>query len=356
MNGSQRTAFVTGATGLLGNNLVRQLVARGWNVKALARSRERGEAQFAGMPVEVVTGDMRNVAAFAEQLRDVDVLFHTAAFFRDGFKGGRHREQMHAINVLGTRELLSHAYSAGVRRFVHTSSAAVLHGKPGQLIDQTMHRALRDAEDYPASKILSDREVMSFLEKHPDASASFVLPGWMVGPGDLGPTSAGQMVLDFVNRKLPGIPPAAFSVVDARDVAEAHIEASLNGGHGERYIAAGRSLTMAEIFALLEKVTGIPAPKRSIPVPVLYALAALQEAWHFVSRKPVLISMAGVRFMVGSRDQIRFDSSRTERELGVRFRPVEETLRDTVLWYRDNGWLRGTTDAGAKLGMAGGAL
>jgi dihydroflavonol-4-reductase len=85
-----QTAFVTGATGLLGNNLVRLLLSRGVRVKALARSREKAEKQFAELPVEVVIGDMTNVTGFAAQLQGVDVLFHTAAYFRDGFKGGRH--------------------------------------------------------------------------------------------------------------------------------------------------------------------------------------------------------------------------------------------------------------------------
>src|SRR5712692_6797683 len=91
------SAFVTGATGLLGNNLVRLLVARGVRVRALVRSREKAERQFDRLPVEVVTGDMNNVAAFAEKLRGGEVLFHTAAYFRDSFKGGgKHWKELHA--------------------------------------------------------------------------------------------------------------------------------------------------------------------------------------------------------------------------------------------------------------------
>ncbi|HEY1499507.1 MAG TPA: SDR family oxidoreductase [Acidobacteriaceae bacterium] len=350
------SVFVTGATGLLGNSLVRQMAARGWPVKALVRSRARGTAQFAGLPVEIVAGDMRDVAGFAQHLRGVDLLFHTAAFFRDGFKGGRHRTEMYEINVLGTRDLLSQAYSAGVRRFVHTSSATVLTGEPGAVIDETMLRSASGAPEYPESKILADAEVAKFLKDHRDASVSTVLPGWMIGPGDMGPTSAGQMVLDFLRHKLPGIPPSAMSVVDARDVAEAHIAAALHGRRGERYLVGGRRMEMAEIFALLEKITGVPAPKWKVPPPMLYALAALQEVWHFITRKPILISLAGARLMTQERERSRLDSSKAERELGTRFRPAEETLRDTVAWYRRNGWIEDGATAQKGLRTAGGSL
>src|SRR6516225_3547436 len=279
------SAFVTGATGLLGNNLVRLLVSRGVRVRALARSRERAAKQFGNLPVQIVVGDMTQVAAFASDLEGVDVVFHTAAFFRENYKGGRHWKELYDANVAGTSDLLAHAYRAGVRRFVHTSSVAVLAGKPGQLIDETMARTAGDADDYYLSKILSDRAVDAFLEKHPEMCACMILPGWMVGPGDIGPTSSGQIILDFVNRKLPGVPPGSFSVVDARDVAMAMWLAALHGRPGERYLAAGRHMAMSDLFQMLERITGISAPRRKVPVPLLFVLGAFGEVWARLAGK-----------------------------------------------------------------------
>ena len=204
----------------------------------------------------------------------LDILFHTAAYFRDSFKGGRHWETLYKVNVKGTENLLAAAYEAGIPRVVHTSSVGVLTAPAGVLIDETMDRPETGADDYFRSKILADRKVYDFLAGHPDMESVMVLPGWMVGPGDIGPTSSGQMVLDFVNRKLPGIVPATFSVVDARDVAVCQIAAAERGRTGERYIAAGRAMTMAGLFSLLEKVTGVPAPSRRIPMWLLFGLAA----------------------------------------------------------------------------------
>jgi len=330
-----QSAFVTGSTGLLGNNLVRLLVSRGVHVKALARSREKAERQFTGLPVEIVAGEMTTVPGFAEQLRGTEVLFHTAAYFRDNYKGGSHWRELYETNVRGTADLLSHAYSAGIRRVVHTSSTNVLSGAAGQPIDETMRRALNDGDDYSRSKILSDCEVDILLERHPDIWACMVLPGWMIGPGDIGPTPAGQLILDFLKRKLPGIPPATFSVVDARDVAEAMWAAATQGRRGERYIAAGYHITMAELFQGLEHISGVPAPSHSVPISLLYVLAAANEFWARVSRRPALISFASVRLMDQLRGRTHFDHRKSERELGVHFPSTEETLRDTLAWYRE---------------------
>ena len=299
-----QSAFVTGATGLLGNNLVRLLVSRGVHVRALARSREKAAKLFGDLPVELVIGDMTNVAAFASYLRGVDIVFHTAAFFRDNYKGGKHWKELYDTNVTGTTDLLTSAHRAGVHRLVHTSSVAVLAGKTDQWIDETMRRTAKDADDYYLSKILSDRALDAYLEKHADMQACMVLPGWMAGPGDLGPTSSGQVILDYLQRKLPGIPPATFSVVDARDVAEAHWRAALNGRRGERYLSAGRHMSMAELFRALEKISGVPAPRFSVPFPMLYALAAANELWARATRKNALISLASVRLMKSERDSV----------------------------------------------------
>lgn len=217
-------AFVTGATGLLGNNVVRALLKRNIKVKALVRSVEKARKQFGNLPVEFVEGDMLNVEAFAHALQGCDALFHTAAYFRDSYKGGKHWQKLYDTNVTGTERLLQAAYDAGIRRAVHTSSIAVLKGNRDQVIDETMSRSELEADDYYLSKILSEQKVQQFLAQHPDMFIAMVLPGWMFGPGDIGPTSSGQFLLDFVGQKLPGVLPGSFSVVDARDeIGRAHV-------------------------------------------------------------------------------------------------------------------------------------
>jgi dihydroflavonol-4-reductase len=335
-----KSAFVTGATGLLGSNLVRALVERGVAVRALVRSRAKGDAQLADVAgVEIIEGDMTRVDGFAPLLEGSDVVFHTAAHFRDSYKGGNHRRRLVRVNVDGTRALLNAAYDAGVRKMIYTSSIAVLNGPKGASIDEAMLRAERDADDYYRSKILAEREVISFLREKLDMHGSLILPGWMHGPGDAGPTSAGQVVLDFVRGQLPGIVPASFSVVDARDVAAAMISAVEHGRRGERYLAAGRHMTMAELFKALERVSGVKAPTRRVPLPILFAIGTFGELAARATGRGALLSLATVRLMIREGDRSRFDHTKSERELGVRFRPVEETLADEISWYRAKEWL-----------------
>lgn len=336
---AQPIAFVTGATGLLGNNLVRELIAEGWYVRAMVRSPEKAARQFAGLNLEIVTGDMLDVSGFADALTGVEVVFHTAAYFRDSYKGGRHWEALYTANVKGTVSLLDHAYRTGVRRFVHTSSVAVLRGTKGQIINESMLRDERDADDYYRSKILSDRVVLDFLDSHPDFWATLVLPGWMHGPGDFGPTSAGQTVLDVAGERLPGVPPGSFSVVDARDVAQAMILANRQGRRGERYLAAGLHMTMADLLPLIAQATGTKAPARRIPLFFLHLIAAGNELYARMTGKPVLLSWAMARTVATENNRSHYDPAKTNRELGLEFRPVIETLRDEVDWFRAQGFL-----------------
>ncbi len=333
-------AFVTGATGLLGNNLVRELVARGVRVKALARNRLKAEAQLQGLSgVEIVVGDMSDVAAFAAHLTGCDVVFHTAAFFRDNYKGGSHWDELKRINIDGAAALVAAAGAAGIGRFVHVSSIAVLSGAPGQMMTEADERPEEGADDYYRSKILSERAVREAAAAWPAMSLSYVLPGWMWGPGDAGPTSSGQSLLDAVKGKLPGVPPGSFSLVDARDVAQAAIAAAEKGRSGERYLAAGRHMTMADLLPLVERVSGVAMPKRRLPYGLLYTLALAQELYARVSGKPVLLSLATVKLLAQENDRSHYDHSKSQRELGLTFRPIEETVRDTLNWYRAHGWL-----------------
>ena len=338
MNG--KTVFVTGATGLLGNNLVRALVDQGAKVKALSRSKEKWTSQFgtvAGPEIEIVIGDMEDVAAFEHRLQGVDVLFHTAAYFRDSYKGGSHWHMLERINVGGTRALIAAAYEAGVRRMVHTSSIALLDGPPGALINETMLRDAKNADDYYRSKILTDQVVLDALQVRPDFHAVMVMPGWMWGPGDAGPTSAGQTALDFLHRRLPGVPPATMSFVDARDVANAMIVAASVGRRGERYLAAGRNMSLAELFPILEAESGIKAPTQSLPLPLMFAVAGVQELLARTTGKPALLSWAAVKTLHREAGRTQFDHSKSERELGLTFRPVTETVRDFIAWLRSTG-------------------
>jgi dihydroflavonol-4-reductase len=165
-----------------------------------------------------------------------------------------------------------------------------------------------------------------------------VKPGWMFGPRDAGPTGAGGLVLQFLHRELPGIMDAGGSVADPRDVAAAMIVAAERGRSGESYAVAGRYASVEEIMLTLERVSGIPSPKAKLPQWLLETLSRGDELRARLTNTPVRLPLVGIQTLHLKRG---VDSSKAERELGASFRPLEDTLRDTVAWFRENGYVKG---------------
>jgi dihydroflavonol-4-reductase len=326
-------AFVTGGTGLLGTNLVRELARRGWRVKILCRSREKIERVLGGIEVDAVMGDMEDVAGFAEALKGCETLFHCAAYFREYYSAGDHQQKLERINVRGTVDLLDAAEGAGVSKVVYVSSSGVLGhaGTPGT-IDESAPYALETSNLYFRSKIEAERRLFAWLKSH-QTPVVLILPGWMFGPFDLAPTASGRLVQDFLARHIPALIPGGASVVDARDVADAMIRSVEQGKPGERYIVGGRFLTLAEIALTLEKLTGIPSPRMRLPFPAAIVAAWLSQTAASLRGGQSLLTVSGVRTM---REAMRhtLSSAKAERELGASFRPVSDTLRDEVEWFR----------------------
>lgn len=326
------TVFVTGATGLLGNNLVRQLTAQGYRVKALVRSLEKARRYLSGLPLELIQGDMADVAAFAPALAGVSAVFHTAAYFREYYQPGDHQAELTRINVEGTLALLRAADAQGVRCFVHTSSSGAVgmraDGSAGDEDTPAHAEQLRNL--YFRSKVEGDALIRAFAPAH-GMRVVEVLPGWMWGPGDAAPTSAGRLALDFVARKIPVLPEGGTNVVDARDVAAAMIRCLERAPHGSRFIVAGEFRTLEQVMGELEAISSVPAPTLRLPFFIVYVFAWLQELRARFFGSDALITREGVRTV---RMQHRVSSQRAERELGVQFRPFSQTLSDVLQWYR----------------------
>ncbi len=160
-------AFVTGSTGLLGNNLVRLLVEKGHYVKALVRSKDKALKQFGDLPVEYVVGDMENVAGFAAEMKDCDILFHTAAYFREYYEKSRdHWKILENINVKGSLKILETAEKQGVAKAIYVSSSGTIgmkaDGSPGD--ENTPPSPYTENNLYFKSKVLADKAVTEFAQ------------------------------------------------------------------------------------------------------------------------------------------------------------------------------------------------
>lgn len=330
-------AFVTGATGLLGSNLVRALLEHGHEVRGLVRSPEKAQRIFPDGKVDLVTGNVRDVATFSGALAGCDALFHTAAYFREYYQPGDHKAMVEKINVQGTIDLLIAAEKHGVKKAVHISSAGVIgrkpDGSPGD--ENTPPDDHASSNLYFASKIQGELAIARFLKER-TLPVVMILPSWMWGPGDWAPTGSGKLLLDFMKRKLPGIVDGGSSIVDVRDVAQTTIRAAHLGKSGERYIVGGAYYDFADVLATLERVTGVPAPKRRIPYALSLAVGAGAETWARLTGGTALVTLSGVRTL-HARNAVRSDKA--IQELSAAFRPFEETVRDEAEWFRSQHYL-----------------
>lgn len=332
-------AFVTGSTGLLGSNLMETLVRSGAEVKALVRSKQKGAKvlgkAMSGGNVTLVEGDMLDIDQFADALRGTDVLFHAAAYFREYYGRGDHWAMLEKINVSGTIKLFEAAERAGVKRVIYVSSGGIIGaGKRGEVMDESTPPDKAVMENlYFKSKVLAEQAIFEWQKTH-KLHIVHILPGWIFGPSDLAPTSAGQLVLDFLAGKLPAILPGATTIVDARDVAEAMLAAVERGRDGERYLVAGTRHTIEDIALTLAKVSGLPAPSLRIPYMGALAFAWLSEAAARLRNTETVLTVAGFLTL---QSPSSLNSGKAIRELGVSFRPLEATLRDEVAWYREQG-------------------
>ena len=324
--------FVTGATGLLGSNIVNAFLAAGHSVKALARTPAKTAGLYASGDVTVVQGDLGAIGAFAGQLAGCDLLVHAAAYFREYYAPGDHWDLLYRTNVDGTRDILSAAAGQGIAKVVYISTSGLI-GPPasGHVSDEQTPPGRRTHQNlYFRSKLLAEEAIAEWSREHP-TPVIHILPGWMFGPGDTGPTGSGRMVLDFLARKLPGIPPGRASVVDARDVAGAVVQTAERGRAGERYIVAGRAATLKEILETLERVSGVPAPRLRLPYFAMLGFAYVAQFASRVTGAPALVTPEAIRTLQEDYDM---SSAKAARELGATFRPLEETLRDEIAWFR----------------------
>lgn len=201
----------------------------------LVRSPEKASQLLSDLDVTLVKGDMLNFDSFAKELAGCDILFHTAAYFREYYQPGNHWQMLEDINVKSTMKLLTEAEKQGIKKLIYVSSAGPVGMKaanvPGDESTPRDPQAIKNL--YFKSKVLAEDTIFEFLKQH-SLPVILILPGWMFGPRDAAPTGAGQLVLDYLNQKMPGILDGGTCVVDARDVAQAMINAVERGKSGER--------------------------------------------------------------------------------------------------------------------------
>jgi len=322
--------LVTGGTGFVGANLVRELLADGHRVRVLARPGGDRRA-LTGLAVELVEGDLLDPGTVRAAVAGARRVFHVAADYR---LWTREPATLFRANVDGTRHVLEAAAAAGAERIVHTSTVGALglppDGTPGD--EDTPVSLAAMVGPYKASKYLAERVADELAAR--GAPVVIVNPSAPVGPWDVKPTPTGQMIVDFLAGRMFASLDTGLNVVHVRDVARGHILAAERGRPGRRYVLGHENLTLAQIFALLARITGRRAPRARIPYGVAWLAAAGMEAAARVTGRPPRVSLTAVRM---ARKRMFFSPARAVRELGLPQTPAEEALRDAVAWFRAHG-------------------
>ena len=307
---------------------------RGRSVRCLVRASSRLD-NLEELPVEVVAGDITDRASLSRAMAGARWVFHCAADYR---LSARRPREIYAANVKGTENVLAAAAEAGAERVVYTSSVGALglpaDGRPGNEETPVEPRSL--IGHYKKSKHQAEGVALEWAGK--GLPVVIVNPSTPVGDMDIKPTPTGQMIVDFVNRRMPAYVDTGLNVVDVRDVAEGHVLAAEKGRVGEKYILGNRDMTLKEIFDALSRLTGIPSPRVRLPHWVPLAAAAVDTlASRLLGRQP-RVPIEGVRM---SRHRMFFDSGKAVRDLGLPQSPVEDALARAVAWFRANGYVRG---------------
>jgi dihydroflavonol-4-reductase len=326
--------LVTGASGFVGSAVAKVLAEAGFAVRALVRPESR-RAHLQGIDIEFAEGDLRDAASLRPAMAGVRYLFHVAADYR---LWAPDPDEILAVNIAGTRAIMSEAMRAGVERAVYTSSVATLgfraDGTPG---DETL--PLQEAQAigaYKQSKVAAERLVEAMVAND-GLAAVIVNPSTPIGPRDVRPTPTGRIIVEAATGRIPGFVDTGLNLVHVDDVAAGHLAALQRGRIGERYILGGQDVLFSDMLAEIAAMVGRSPPRWRLPRRLIAPLAYAAEGIARVTGREPLLTKDGLRM---SEHRMFFSSAKAERELGYRARPHREGLADAIEWFDRAGYLK----------------
>jgi dihydroflavonol-4-reductase len=323
-------AVITGATGHIGTNLVRALIAQGRHTRCLLHINNRA---IEGLATEMVQGDVRDLDSLCRAFQGAEVVYHLAACISLSMGDW---PVLEAVNVIGTRNVVEACRRTGVRRLVHFSSIHALTQEPLSVrVDES--RPLAESRRYPPydrSKAAAELEVRCGIEQGLDAI--IIYPTAIIGPHDYQPSYFGEALLLLAKNKLPALVTGGFDWVDVRDVVAGAILAEANAPHGARYLLSGHWVSMGDIAASVAKITGVPVTRFVCPLWLAHIGAPIIKGISHLNGKRPLYTDVSLRALKSNR---HISHEKATRELGYQPRPFQETLVDTLRWFEENGQL-----------------
>ena len=313
--------FVTGATGFVGGALAKQLVAAGHDVRAVVRDPAKASA-LGAMGVRLFPGDVTNKESMRAPMTGADAVFHVAGWYKIGV---RDKSPGVATNVHGTRHVLELMQELGVPKGVYTSTLAVNSDTHGRLVDESYQFTGTHLSVYDRTKADAHAIAESFIAR--GLPLAIVQPGLIYGPGDT--SSVRTTFVQFLQRKLPPLPRGtAFCWAHVDDIARGHVLALEKGKPGRNYFLAGPVHTLVEGIQMASAITGIPAPRMTLPPALLRASSLLIGLVERVVQVPPEFTAEGLRVLAGT--TYIGSNRRAKDELGWSVRPLRDGLTETL--------------------------
>lgn len=343
-------ALVTGATGHLGANLVRRLLADGAAVRALVRPGDHSAA-LDGLDVERAVGDLRDAAAVSAAVRGCEHVYHTGALVSTVEGDGEHKRAIFETNVLGTQHVLEAALHSGVRRVVVTGSFSAVGYDPADPTrpsnEEMPFDPFHSPTPYSTSKAATEQQCWQAAAR--GLSVVVAVSCAIIGPNDFVPSRLGGVMCSF--GRIPFYIPGGFPFVAARDICEGHLLAMKRGRSGERYIFASEFRTMDEIMGMFEEVTGRKRPPIRLPPGAMSAIAQLVDPFvtRWIPPERHRLTPAAVHILRLGR---RADISKARKELGYEPTAIADAVREAYAFYRERGMIRHLNSKGSFSGSS----
>lgn len=314
--------FITGATGFIGERVVKQLVEVRHEVVALVRNPQKAKP-LVDLGVSIAEGDITDKESLRRPMTGVDGVFHLAAWYKIG---ARDKSVAEKINVEGTRHVLEVMKELGIKKGVYTSTVAVFSDTKGKMVDETYRYDGPHLSEYDRTKWLAHYEVAEPMMKA-GLPLVIVQPGVVYGPGDT--SAVGETFKQYLQGRLPMLPETtAFCWAHVDDVARGHILAMEKGIPGQSYIIAGPPHRLVEAFEVAEKITGVKAPRLRASPAMLKSMSKLMGLIGAIVPLPETYAAESLRVVAGV--TYLASNEKARREIGYTVRPLKEGLRETL--------------------------
>jgi nucleoside-diphosphate-sugar epimerase len=318
-------AFVTGGTGFIGGEVVRQLRGRGDDVACLARSAEKA-AKLADLGCQIVVGDLGDEAAIRQGMEGCDTVVHAAAMYEVGIPA-KQRPAMYEANVRGTERVLRAALEAKIPKVVYVSTVGVFGNTHRKVVDETYEHPGREFTSYYEETKLEAHRIAKQMMAEEGLPCVIVQPGGVYGPGDT--SQVADLLEQFFAGRLPLLPFPELGIClsHVEDIAAGILLGLDKAEPGETYVISGPVTTMRDAIETVAGLSGRKAPKHAMPVALMKAMTPVGPLVGKLMGQP-----PNLRELISSADGVTFWASheKASRELGYAPRGMEEGLRQTL--------------------------